>query len=295
MVSQRTQAPSGLGYVLENRIILSRVFPDAFRELRVQHLASGYRRLLDTLQQLATPLAHGGSPRLAVWTPGPHNETYFEHAYLARYLGLPLVEGADLTVRDSQVFLKTVQGLEPVHGLLRRVDDDWCDPLELRADSTLGVPGLLQAVRAGRVLVANALGTGFLESPAIQGFLPGLGRRLLNEELALASLPTWWCGEQAAWEATQGDLGERVVRATYRGGGSLLRAGDRQEPRRGGACVSWHARASSATRTATPCRSAWPSRRHPCGRTAGCSRARPCCGCMRWPMRAAAGTCCRAA
>lgn len=215
VVGQRTQAPSGLGYVMENRLITSRLFPEAFRELRVQHLASGYRRLLDTLQHLATPCAGGQAPRLALLTPGPYNETYFEHAYLARYLGLPLVEGGDLTVRDDRLFLKTVQGLEPIHGLLRRLDDDYCDPLELRADSTLGVPGLLQVIRANNVVVANALGAGFLESPAVQGFLPAVAQRLLGDELSLPSLPTWWCGEAAAWEAARETLPVGVVRATY--------------------------------------------------------------------------------
>jgi uncharacterized circularly permuted ATP-grasp superfamily protein/uncharacterized alpha-E superfamily protein len=218
IVSQRTQAPSGLGYVLENRLIISRQFPEAFRELRVQHLASAYRRLLDTLLALAAPIAQAdglATPRLALLTPGPYNETYFEQTYLARYLGLPLVEGSDLTVRGDRLFLKTVQGLEPVHGLLRRLDDDWCDPLELRPDSALGVSGLLHVVRAGGVVMANALGAGFLESPAVQGFLPAIARRLLGEDLALPSLPTWWCGEAAAWEAAREDLADRVVRPTY--------------------------------------------------------------------------------
>src|SRR5690606_16025036 len=145
VVSQRTQAPSGLGYVMQNRLLVSRLFPQAYRAMKVQHLASSYRRLLDTLTELATPCAQGAAPRLALLTPGPYNETYFEHAYLARYLGLPLVEGGDLVVRDEGLFLKTVQGLEPIHGLLRRLDDDFCDPLELRSDSTLGIPGLMQA------------------------------------------------------------------------------------------------------------------------------------------------------
>ncbi|WP_140626257.1 circularly permuted type 2 ATP-grasp protein [Methylibium rhizosphaerae] len=215
VVGQRTQSPSGLGYVMENRLITSRLFPEAFRELRVQHLASGYRRLLDTLQQLATPCADGHAPRLALLTPGPYSETYFEHAYLARYLGLPLVEGGDLTVRDDRLYLKTVQGLEPVHGLLRRLDDDYCDPLELRADSTLGVPGLLQVIRAGRVVVTNALGAGFLESPAVQGFLPAVAERLLGAPLSLPGLPTWWCGERAAWDAARDSGQVGVVRATY--------------------------------------------------------------------------------
>lgn len=217
VVSQRTQAPSGLGYVLENRLIVSRQFPEAFREMGVEHLASAYRQLLDTLQTLAATCSDGEPPRLALWTPGPFNETYFEQAYLARYLGLPLVEGGDLTVRDDRLFLKTVQGLEPLHGLLRRLDDDWCDPLELKPDSALGVPGLLQVVRAGRVVVANALGAGFLESPGLHGFLPAIARRLHGEELQLPALPTWWCGESAAWKATREELAARVIRPTFPG------------------------------------------------------------------------------
>jgi uncharacterized circularly permuted ATP-grasp superfamily protein/uncharacterized alpha-E superfamily protein len=215
VVSQRTQAPSGLGYVMQNRLIVSRLFPEAYRALNVQHLATSYRRLLDTMTELATQCADGEVPRLALLTPGPYNETYFEHAYLARYLGLPLVEGGDLVVRDESLYLKTVQGLEPIHGLLRRLDDDFCDPLELRADSTLGIPGLMQAVRAGRVVLANALGTGFLESPAVHGFLPALSQRLLGEPLALPSLPTWWCGETAAWHDVRDALHERVIRPSY--------------------------------------------------------------------------------
>ena len=215
VVAQRTQGPSGLGYVLHNRMVISRQFPDAFRELRVQHIASSYRRLLDTVENMARDVAGGSTPRVALLTPGPYSETYFEHAYLARYLGLPLVEGGDLTVRGEKVFLKTVEGLEPVHGLLRRLDDDWCDPLELRPDSALGVPGLLQAARAGSVVMANALGSAFLESPAVQGFLPGISRRLLGDDLLIPSLPTWWCGEAAAWHDVQGQLHSKVLRSTY--------------------------------------------------------------------------------
>ncbi|WP_428422981.1 circularly permuted type 2 ATP-grasp protein [Methylibium sp.] len=220
VVSQRSQAPSGLGYVLENRLIVSRQFPEAFRELRVEHVASSYRSLLDSLLGPASVIAAAdgcATPRLALLTPGPYNETYFEQAYLARYLGLPLVEGGDLTVRDDRLYLKTVQGLEPVHGLLRRLDDIWCDPLELRADSALGVPGLLQVLRAGRLVMANALGAGFLESPGVLGFMPAIARQLLGEPLSLPALPSWWCGEEAAWQATRDELPERVIRPTYQG------------------------------------------------------------------------------
>lgn len=221
VVSQRTQAPSGLGYALQNRLIVGRQFPEAFRALHVQRMASSFRRLLDTVARAAPKSDHdaerGGAPRIVLLTPGPYNETYFEHAYLARYLGVPLVEGGDLTVREDRVFLKTVHGLERVHAILRRLDDDWCDPLELRPDSALGVPGLLQAIRAGQVLLANALGSSFLESPALQGFLPAIAHKLLAEPLVLPSLASWWCGERAAFEAVADRLGEKVIKPTYPG------------------------------------------------------------------------------
>ncbi len=215
VVAQRTQGPSGLGYVMHNRLVISRQFPDAFREQRVQHIASSYRRLLDTVELLAGQVAGSSTPRVVLLTPGRFSETYFEHAYLARYLGLPLVEGGDLTVRNERLFLKTVEGLEPVHGVLRRLDDDWCDPLELRPDSALGVPGLLQAARAGTVVMANALGSAFLESPAVQGFMPGIARRLGQDSLLLPALPAWWCGEASAWRSVQGALDGKFLRSTF--------------------------------------------------------------------------------
>ncbi|WP_035212616.1 circularly permuted type 2 ATP-grasp protein [Achromobacter marplatensis] len=216
VVSQRTQAPSGLGYLLENRLTISGMFPEAFKELRVQHLATSYRRLMEMLYKLSPGgLSAHTPPRIVLLTPGPYNETYFEQTYLARYLGVTLVEGSDLVVRDKLLYLKTLHGLERVHAVLRRLDDDFCDPLELRSDSTLGVPGLLQVMRAGNVLVANSLGTSFLESPAINGFLPAMSRRLLEADLLLPSLPSWWCGEAAAREQVLGNLPGAVVKSTY--------------------------------------------------------------------------------
>ena len=226
VVAQRTQGPSGLGYVLHNRLLVSRQFPDAFRELHVQHIASSYRRLIDALDQRARDVAGGATPRIVLLTPGRYSETYFEHAYLARYLGLPLVEGGDLTVRADRLFLKTVEGLEPVHGLLRRTDDEWCDPLELRPDSTLGVPGLLRAARAGTVVLANALGSGFLETPALQGFLPGIAERLLGQPLLMPALPTWWCGETAAWADIRGRMAGKLLRNTFPQGGRTSQVRD---------------------------------------------------------------------
>jgi uncharacterized circularly permuted ATP-grasp superfamily protein/uncharacterized alpha-E superfamily protein len=214
VVGQRTQAPSGLGYLLENRLAISTQFAPAFDALRVQRLAGTYRALMDSLRAMS-PM--GQEAHLALLTPGPYNETYFEHAYLARYLGLTLVEGSDLLVRDECVFLKTLKGLVPVHGLLKRVDDQYMDPLELRSDSTLGVPGLLQAIRAGNVLVANAPGSAFLESPALLGFLPALSRQLFNEDLSLPALPTWWCGERSAMLDALPRLSDCAIKATYPG------------------------------------------------------------------------------
>ena len=214
VVSQRTQAPSGLGYLLENRLAISRQFPQAFESLQVQRLAATYSAMMDGLQAMCPA---GAPPHIALLTPGPYNETYFEHAYLARYLGVTLVEGSDLTVRDERLYLKTLQGLRPVHGLIKRLDDQYLDPLELRPDSTLGVPGLLQAIRAGNVLVANTPGSAFLESPALLGFLPALAQHLIGEKLSLPALPTWWCGERSAMESVLPQLADCAIKPTYPG------------------------------------------------------------------------------
>ncbi len=240
VASQRTQAPSGLGYALENRLIVSRLFADGFAALRVQRLASSFRRLLETLHRLAPrdPGEGGEDARIVLLTPGRYNETYFEHAYLARYLGVPLVEGHDLTVRDDRLFLKTLYGLERVHAVMRRVDDAFCDPLELRPESALGVPGLVQAVRAGHVLVANPIGSRLLESPAIQGFLPAIARRLLGEEMKLPSRDTWWCGEASSRAYALEHLELARLRPSYpgathepdvRAGSGLVRLADWRE------------------------------------------------------------------
>jgi uncharacterized circularly permuted ATP-grasp superfamily protein/uncharacterized alpha-E superfamily protein len=212
VVGQRTQAPSGLGYMLENRLIVGQQFPEAFRALSVQRLAAAFQAMLQGLQRLSP---EGERARVALLTPGPRNETYFEHAFLARYLGISLVEGGDLTVRADRVYLKTLHGLERVHVLLRRVDDDYLDPLELKSDSALGVPGLLQAMRAGEVVLANAPGSGWLESPGLAAFWPGVAEHLLGEELLLPATTAWWCGEGAAWRAHQDQLDEFVVAPTF--------------------------------------------------------------------------------
>lgn len=213
VISDRTQAPSGAGYSLENRIVMAETFPDLFRRFRVKRLASFFRSFRETLLRLS-PQA-GDNPRVVLLTPGPFNETYFEHSYLARYLGFTLVQGADLTVRDSRVFLKTLEGLKQVDTILRRVDDSFCDPIELRSDSYLGVAGLTQAVRAGNVTVANALGSGLIETSAFMPFFPGLSRLMLGEELKLPTAATWWCGQPNALRYVVDNLDSLVIKPAF--------------------------------------------------------------------------------
>jgi uncharacterized circularly permuted ATP-grasp superfamily protein/uncharacterized alpha-E superfamily protein len=234
VLAQRLQAPSGLGYLLENRLIIGPQFHDQFADLRVQRLAGTFRSLLDGLVR-ASPA--GERSRIVLLTPGPLNETYFEQVFLARYLGVTLVEGSDLTVRGKKLFLKTLHGLEQVHVLLRRVDDEFLDPLELRPDSHLGVPGLLQALRAGEVVMANAPGAGVLESPGLAAFWPGVAERLLGEDLLLPASTTWWCGESSVWRHQREALTNFVVAPTFPDSGfgprvaALMGEGERRELR----------------------------------------------------------------
>jgi uncharacterized circularly permuted ATP-grasp superfamily protein/uncharacterized alpha-E superfamily protein len=213
VIADRTQTPSGAGYALENRLVSQRVLPDVFRATHVRRLADFFQSFREALRNLVPH--HQDNPRIVLLTPGPYNETYFEHAFLARYLGYTLVEGGDLTVRDNSVFLKTLGGLLPVDLIMRRQDDTFCDPLELREDSMLGVPGLVQAVRAGNVAVVNALGSGLLESPATAAFLPGLCEHLLGEELKMPTVATWWCGEAKPLAHVLEDLPRLVIKSTF--------------------------------------------------------------------------------
>ncbi|MCX5495086.1 circularly permuted type 2 ATP-grasp protein [Kaistia dalseonensis] len=191
VISDRTQAPSGAGYALENRIALSRALPDVYRSFNVERLAGFFQDFRSGLNALN----RHEETRVALLTPGPLNETYFEHAYLARYLGFVLVEGEDLTVRDDTVYMRTISGLKRADVLLRRLDADFADPLELNPASRLGVPGLAGAIRQRNVAIANALGSGIIEARAMMGFIPGLAERILGEKLILPNVATWWCGQ----------------------------------------------------------------------------------------------------
>ena len=213
VIADRTQAPSGAGYALENRMIMTRAFPELLAQMPVASLSGFFAALRESLAMHAP--CGDEAPRIVVLTPGPLNETYYEHSLLARYLGFPLVEGGDLTVRDGCVWLKTISGLQRVHAIVRRQDDAFCDPLELRSDSALGIAGLTDCARRGTVLMANALGSGVVESPALQGFLPAACRFLLGEELVLPSVATWWCGEAAAMDYVSTHLDDLVIKSVY--------------------------------------------------------------------------------
>jgi uncharacterized circularly permuted ATP-grasp superfamily protein/uncharacterized alpha-E superfamily protein len=218
VLDDRTQAPSGSGYALENRTVMTRVLPDILRETQVHRLSGFFKALRKGLADIAPH--NKEDPRIVVLTPGPLNETYFEHAYLAAYLGFTLVQGGDLTVRDERLWLKSLSGLQPVDVILRRVDDSFCDPLELRSNSQLGVAGLLEVVRRGNVAIANPLGSSILENPGLLAFLPRLSRHFLNEELRLPSVATWWCGQRRERDFVLQNLDNLVIKPINRSFGN---------------------------------------------------------------------------
>lgn len=221
ILADRTQAPSGAGYALENRTVASRVFPSMYRDAQVHRLAPFFRALRAGLEAVAPPGTR--EPRIVVLSPGPWSETAFEHAFLAARLGYSLVEGADLTMTAGRVWIRSLGRPEPVDVILRRVDSWFCDPLELRGDSHLGVPGLVEACRRGTVSVVNTIGSSVLENPGLLPFLPRLATALLGTDLDLPSVPTWWCGAEAGLSHVLAHLDRLVVKPTTRAvGGSAI-------------------------------------------------------------------------
>jgi uncharacterized circularly permuted ATP-grasp superfamily protein/uncharacterized alpha-E superfamily protein len=207
VLSDRTQAPVGFGYALENRIILARALPEVFRAYHIQRLAPFFNALNSGL----VAATRRDDPRIVLLTSSDEEQTAFDHAYLARYLGYTLAVGADLTVRNERVFLKTVEGLMPVDLIIRGIDSELCDPLDLDVASTCGIAGLVQAARAGRVGVANALGSGLIEAKAFMAFLPALCRSMFGEDLLLPNTATWWCGQEAARQHVLATLDDLAV------------------------------------------------------------------------------------
>ncbi len=216
VLADRVEAASGLGYALENRMLMSRLFPKISRENDVSSLQPFIQEFCRHVESLAP--RNKDNPNIALLTAGPNNETYFEQSFLARNLGYTLAEGDDLTVRDNRLYMKTIGGVQPVDVLLRRVDSAWTDPLELRNESLLGVPGLANAVRQGNLAVANGLGSGFVETSAMLAFLPWFSRSYLGESLELPSVATWWCGGESERKYVLEHLSELAVKPTFWGG-----------------------------------------------------------------------------
>lgn len=214
VLHDRTDAPSGAGYAFENRAVMTRVFPDMIRENHVRKISQYYNTLKNSLWNLA--YQNKENLRIVYLSPGPGNETYFEHAYLSSFMGFTLVVGEDLTVSDGYVWLKTIEGLEKVDIILRRVDDVFCDPLEFRMDSHLGVVGLMEAIRQKKVMVINPLGSRILENPGLMAFLPKLCRHILGEELILPSVATWWCGHEKERKYVLDNIKFLTIRQIYR-------------------------------------------------------------------------------
>jgi uncharacterized circularly permuted ATP-grasp superfamily protein/uncharacterized alpha-E superfamily protein len=211
VLSDRTQAPSGAGYALENRLVLSRAFSNLYKSMNVERVAPFFEAFRDSLRAIADR----DEPRIGLLTPGAFSETYFEHATIARYLGFLLVEGDDLAVSGDRIHIRTVAGLKRLDVLLRRVDSNFLDPLELDSSSHLGVPGLIDVLRKNGVVVANMPGSGVLEARALLGFLPNLCRRLLSENLMMPHIATWWCGQKAAREEVLSRLDEFAIEGAY--------------------------------------------------------------------------------
>lgn len=211
VLGDRTQAPSGAGYALENRLVLSRAFSNLYKSMNVERVAPFFEAFRESLRSGADR----DEPRIGLLTPGAFSETYFEHATLARYLGFLLVEGDDLAVSGDRIHIRTVAGLKRLDVLLRRVDSNFLDPLELDASSHLGVPGLIDVLRKNGVVVANMPGSGVLEARALLGFLPSLSRRFLGEDLKMPHIATWWCGQKSAREEVLDRIEDFAIEGAY--------------------------------------------------------------------------------
>jgi uncharacterized circularly permuted ATP-grasp superfamily protein len=217
VLEDNVRTPSGISYVLENRVAMTRLMPELFAGNRVRAVDNYPGLLLEALRAVAP--ANDGNPVVIVWTPGPLNAAYFEHAFLARQMGVELVEATDLVVRDAVCYVRTTAGLQRVHTIYRRLDDDFIDPLEFRPDSLLGVPGLVRAYRAGTVAIANAIGTGVADDKAIYHYVPEMIRFYLGEEPILDNVPTYLLTDSKTRSHVLGRLRELVIKPTGESGG----------------------------------------------------------------------------
>ncbi len=228
VLEDNVRTPSGISYVLENRVAMTRLLPGLFADYRVRPVDHYPQLLLAALRTVAP--AADGEATVVVWTPGPLNSAYFEHAFLARQMGVELVEASDLVVRDDVVYMRTTHGLQRVHAVYRRLDDDFIDPLEFRPDSALGVPGLMRAYRAGTVALANAVGTGVADDKAIYHYVPQMIRFYLNEEPLLENVMTYLMSDPELMEDALGRMHELVFKPTGESGGKGVFIGPATEP-----------------------------------------------------------------
>ncbi len=217
VIKDRTQAPSGMGYALENRLSLDRVVPELSLNMYVRQIANFYDNFKNLL--LESHSQNNENPNIVVMTPGPHNETYFEHSYLAEYFGFSLVQGRDLIVRDGYLWMKNLNGLKKVDVVLRRVDDIYADPLELKEDSQLGVAGLLDVIRKNNVTIVNPIGSRILENSGLNPFMPALCKYFLDEELIIPQIATWWCGQELEKNYVMENLSQLIVKRIDHGSG----------------------------------------------------------------------------
>lgn len=217
VLEDNLRCPSGVSYVLENRVVMKRSFPRAFDAARVLPVADYPNRLLTLLQNLAPQ--RGTKPVVAVWTPGIYNSAYFEHSFLAQQMGIELVEGRDLVCVDDRVMMRTTSGLKPVDVLYRRIDDDFIDPEVFRADSMLGVPGLMRAYRAGRLALANAPGTGVADDKAVYAYVPEMIRYYLDQDPILNNVETYLCWREKDLQHVLANLDKLVVKKVGESGG----------------------------------------------------------------------------
>jgi len=219
VLEDNLRVPSGVSYMLENRKMMMRLFPDLFTRHAVQPVAHYPDMLLDTLRASAPARAASDSATVVVLTPGMYNSAYFEHAFLAQQMGVELVEGPDLVVKDKVVYMRTTRGLQRVDVIYRRVDDDFLDPLVFRPNSTLGCAGLMDAYRAGNVTICNAVGTGIADDKSVYPYVPEMIRFYLGEEPILSNVPTWLCRKQDDLKYVLAHLHELVVKEVHGAGG----------------------------------------------------------------------------
>ncbi|MDD2382848.1 MAG: circularly permuted type 2 ATP-grasp protein [Sulfurospirillaceae bacterium] len=208
VISDRTQAPSGLGYSVENRLTLNNIAKELYPAIEVKKLSL----FVEEFKTLLHKLSDGDISKVAVLTPGPHNETYFEHSYLSSFLETNLVQGDDLLCKNGALWLKSLSGLKPINTLVRRVDDKFCDPLELRNDSKLGVPGMVDAMRQDNLIMVNPIGSAILENIGLNPFMENIAQYFLNEELILPQIATWWCGQPSELAYVLENLSTLIVK-----------------------------------------------------------------------------------